>query len=210
LGLTLTVVACGNTTDNSGKLGGASGSGGVAAAGGSGAAGRDNHAAGSGGTASGEAGTKNSEAGAGGDAGANGAEAGAAGAPAAVVSCEPGGALFVAGNYANAAGDELLLRSTPSAATLALVPKAPAAPAKPPELFAVERVCAPGGALIVRDTSSRYRVDFSQVYDQILVCISSPVATLDLASNLPPADLAHASDTGCAGKPFSVYTAEGL
>ena len=127
-----------------------------------------------------------------------------------VRACEPGGKLFVVGNYVNRSGAELLLRATASAATLAFVPQAPASPTKPPQLFAVERVCAGAASLVVRDASSRYRLDFSQSGNQFSLCLSSPVATLDLAANLPPADFTHASDTGCAGKPFSVYSAEAL
>ncbi len=212
LGLTLSAVACGKTEDDSSALATA-GVGGTAAQGGAAGSGGGAHSGSGGRAGHGLAGASNDAAGAGGDtseAGAGGTdEAGAAGAPG-QGACEPGGSVFVVGNYVNATGDELLLRATPTASTFALVPRAPAVPAKPPRLFAVDRFCAAGGALIAHDGSSYYRADFSQNGGTIELCISAPVATLDAASSLPKADSTHASDTGCAGKPFASYTTEAL
>ncbi len=169
----------------------------------------------SGASVAGSAGSVADDAGAGGaltsEAGAAGAgEAGAAGEPGQVPSCTAGGALFVVGNYADASGNRLLLRTAAKAATFALVPAGVATPAQPPQLYLVERVCAPGGALIAKDESSSYRVDFTQTGSRFSVCLSAPVATLAAALVLPPGDPSHAADTGCAGKPFTVYTAEAL
>jgi hypothetical protein len=210
--LVLAATACGKTDKDAGTPASAgAGAGGAAPhAGASGVAGGSTRPSGG---AGGAAGAPIAEAGAGGTAeggAADTGEAGAAGAAAEPVVCQPGGTLFVVGNYVNAAGDELFLRSTASAATLAVVPKAPAAPAQPPQLFAVERVCAPGGALVARDATSRYRVDFAQSGSQFAFCMSPPVPTLDAAANLPPADVTHAADTGCSGQPFKAYTAEAL
>ncbi|MES1173146.1 MAG: hypothetical protein ABUL62_02365 [Myxococcales bacterium] len=163
--------------------------------------------------AGGSADSGGSEAGAGGvtpgDAGAGGdSDAGAAGQPGQATSCETGGALFLAGNYVDTAFNRLLLRSAAKAPTFALVPSGAANPSRPPQLFAVERLCAPGGALIATDESSSYRVDFTQSGLKFAVCISAPVPTLAAALALPAADSSRLSDTGCAGKPFTVYTAE--
>ena len=144
-------------------------------------------------------------------AGAAGSDAGAAGTtgddgPA----CATGGALFVVGNYENSEGDELLLRSTATAATLALVPHEARSSAAVPQLFLVEQTCAPGNALIVRDESAYYRLDFWQIGQRFALCTSAPVATLLAARELAPANVSHAATTGCAGKPFSTFDAEAL
>ncbi len=131
----------------------------------------------------------------------NPSEAGAAGTAGERIACEAGGVLFVVGNYRNAAGDQLLLRSTATASTLALVSHGAARPSVPPQLFLVERSCAPGGALLVRDESAHYRLDFRQAGGRFALCASVPVATLEAAARLTP---------GCAGKPFSMYDAEAL
>ena len=223
----LLVVAC---DDNDALRGSVSGgdagasAGGVANAGGGVAsAGAPTHAGASGASLAGTGGSAAGEAGAGGasspDAGAGGeseagagdeSEGGASGEPSQDEHCESGGALFLAGNYVDTAGNRLLLRSAPKAATFAIVPSGAASPAKLPQLFQVDRLCAPGGALIAKDGSSSYRVDFVQTGLRFAVCISTAVATPDAASALPPADSSHSSDTGCSGKPFTVYTAEAL
>ena len=158
--------------------------------------------AGSGGATAGDAGI-------GGDGGASG-DGGAAGETNHTLNCATGGALFVVGNYSDAAGNRFVLRTAAKAATFALIPAGVADPAQPPRLFLVDRLCAPGGALIARDESSSYRVDFLQTGSTLAVCLSAPVATLDAALALPPADSAHAANTGCAGKPFTSYTTEAL
>ncbi len=127
-------------------------------------------------------------------------EAAAAGTGSERVACTAGDAPFVVGNYQNVAGDQLLLRSTATASTLALVSQGAARPSAPPQLFLVERSCAPGGALLVRDQSAHYRLDFRQTGGRLALCSSAPVATLDAAARLTP---------GCASKPFSMYDAVG-
>ena len=188
---------------------GAAGAGGVAGAGAPGHAGASGAPiASAGGDALGEAGAGGAPTG---DAGASGeSEAGAAGEPGQVTNCAPGGDLFLAGNYVDTAGNRLLLRSAAKAATFAIVPAGAASPAKPPRLFAVERICAPGGALIAKDATSRYRVDFAQTGLKFAVCIAAPVSSLDAALGVAPANAAHVADNGCTGKPFTVYTAEVL
>jgi hypothetical protein len=182
------------------------------------------HAGASGEAVAGASGSAAGEAAAGGaasDAGAAGENAGAAGGSEAgaggaageggqVTNCEAGGGLFVVGNYIDAAGNRFLLRNAAKAATFAIVPAGAASPATPPRLFAVDRLCAPGGALIATDASSSYRVDFRQAGSQLAVCISAPTPTLAAALALPPADSSRAADTGCAGKPFTDYSAEAL
>ena len=114
--------------------------------------------------------------------------------------------MFVVGNYEDTAGNQIILRAAPKAATFALVPAGVANPAKPPQLFLVNRVCAPGGALIASDGSSSYRLDFVQSGNQLAVCLSAAVSTVEAALALPPADAAHSTSTGCAGHAFTVYT----
>lgn len=185
-------------------------------------------AGGAGRNAAGSAGTVAGEAGAGGDSGAggesdapgpageagNGGDAGAAGeagaGPGLISNCSPGGAPLVVGNYVDAAGNQFLLRTAARSATFALVPAGPANPARLPRLFVIERVCSVGKALVASDESASYRLDFTQTGNQLAVCLSAPVATLDAAAALPRADATHAADTGCAGKPFTVFTAEAL
>jgi len=125
-------------------------------------------------------------------------------------NCTAGGALFVVGNYADSADNQLLLRTAPKAATFALVPPGVASPVHPPQLFLVNRVCAPGGALIASDGTANYRLDFIQSGSQLAVCSSAAVATLDAALALPPANLSLSASTGCSGQPFTVYTAGAL
>jgi hypothetical protein len=137
-----------------------------------------------------------------------GDDAGAAGAWTRALGCEPGGMLFAAGNYSDKAGNELWLRETATARALALIPSGVASPAKPPQLFALERVCLSGAALIVRDATSAYRVDFSQASSELSVCFSAATATVESAIALPTADLNPAADTGCWGKPFTVFAKE--
>ena len=184
----------GNAGGVAGSAGsGLAGSGGVAGSAGSGGI------AGSGGVAgSGVAGS----AGSGGIAGSGGSGP--------TTNCVAGGALFVVGNYADATGNQLMLRAAPKAATFALVPAGGAEPSKPPQLFLVNRLCAPGGALIASDGSSNYRVDFVQSGSQLAVCLSAPVPTLDAALALPAADTSHSTSTGCAGHPFASYTTGAL
>ena len=135
--------------------------------------------------------------------------AGAAGMDDSVsVGCRAGGPSFVVGNYDNAQGDQLLLRASATAETLALVPHGVASAATRPQLFLVERSCVPGGVLIVRDENAHYRLDFSRTGGHFGLCFSIPVASLEDAAALPAADLAHAQTTGCAGKPFSLFDAE--
>ena len=146
-----------------------------------------------------------------GDAGAGGdGDAGAAGEPGQVTNCVAGGAQFVVGNYADTAGNKFILRTSAKAATFALIPAGAANPAKPPRLFLVDRICAPGGALIAKDESSSYRLDFRQTGSQLAVCLSAAAPTLGAALALPAADGARAADTGCSGKPFAFYTTEAL
>lgn len=145
-----------------------------------------------------------------GDAVAGDGGAGAGGGSAQATSCAAGGTPFVVGNYVDRAGNQLVLRTAAKATTFALLSAGAANPALPPRLFLVERVCAPGGALIAKDESSAYRVDFLQAGSQFALCLSAAVSTLDAALALPAANVAHAADTGCAGKPFTVYTAEAL
>jgi len=73
-------------------------------------------------------------------------------------------------------------------------------------LWLVERACADGDALILRDASSSLRLDFLVKGSALLVCFSAAVPTLEAAYALPPADRLHAADTGCAGKPFLALT----
>jgi len=178
-------------------------------------------AGGAGRNTEGSAGTLVSESGAGGDSGVGGesgaagdagaaGEAGAGPGPGTVSNCPPGGAPLVVGNYVDAGGNQFLLRAAAKAATFALVPAGAANPAKLPRLFVINRVCSAGKALIASDESASYRLDFTQMGNQLSVCLSAPVTTLDTAVALPSADVTHAADTGCAGKPFSVYTAEAL
>ena len=216
----LALVLAAACNDNDALRGVVSGGGAGASAGGvanSGAAGDAGGAslAGTGGSAAGEsgAGASSADAGAGdaSDAGAGGeSDGGAGGAPGQAMNCESGGALFLAGNYVDPAGNRFLLRSAAKAATLAIVPAGSASPAKLPQLYEVDRLCAAGGALIAKDASASYRVDFVQTGLKFAVCISAPVATLAAALALPPAVVSHLVDSGCAGKPFSVYTAEAL
>ena len=153
-------------------------------------------------------------AGSGGSAGLAGSDGGAgragSGAGGATSNCAAGGALFVVGNYADAAGNEIILRSGAKAATIALVPAGAATPSKPPQLFLVDRVCKPGGALIANDGSSRYRLDLEQSGSQLAVCWSAAVTTLDAALALPPADASLYASSGCSGQPFTIYTAAAL
>ena len=153
----------------------------------------------------GSAGVASGDAGAGGDGVGN---AGAAGEPGQASNCRPGGAPLVVGNYQDAAGNQLLLRTAAKAATLALLPAGAENPAQPPRLFVVNRVCSSGQALLASDESSIYRVDYVQTGAQLAVCWSVPVANLEAALALNPADGAHSADNGCAGQPFAAYTAE--
>lgn len=206
LALALCATACNDSDATSGGHAGSPASVGTpASAGASGSAETD---AGAGGTA-GAAGQSalGGEAGQAGEAGEAG-QGGDAGAPSAVSRCEAGGTLFVAGNYGDAKRS-LLLRTTATAATLALLPKGAASSANLPQLFLVERSCAPGGALIARDESTHYRVDFDQSENRLSICFL-PAATLQAALELEPADKAHAADRGCAGKPFQSFVQEAL
>ncbi|MET0794253.1 MAG: hypothetical protein ABW061_22210 [Polyangiaceae bacterium] len=210
--LLLAVAACGNTETSPLGTGGAAGSAGAAI----GSAGAHATAGAGNSPASSEAGAGGSDqdppvAAAGAAGSEDASEAGAAGVGGSEsAACAAGGALFVVGNYANAAGDQLLLRSTATAATLALVPHGEASPTALPQLFLVERTCAPRNALIVRDESAYYRLDFSQVGGHFAFCASASVATLDAAVLLTPADVSRATSTGCSGKPFSSFDAEAL
>ncbi|MEI9948808.1 MAG: hypothetical protein WDO74_07445 [Pseudomonadota bacterium] len=178
----------------------------VAVAGAGAIAGSSGAGAGSGGVA-GSAGS-DAVAGAGAIAGNAGSDAVAgAGGVGPTSTCAVGGALFVVGNYADTAGNQFILRAAPKAATFALIPTGAAHPTRPPQLFLVKRVCAPGGALIASDGSSNYRVDFMQTGSQLAICWSGSVATLEAALVLPPADGSHAASTGCAGHAFTVYSA---
>ena len=146
-----------------------------------------------------------------GSAGAIGVAGNSGGAGAgAVTNCEAGGPPFVVGNYVDPSGAQLILRTASKAATFALLPAGSADPTRPPQLFLVERVCAPGGALIARDQSANYRVDFLQAGSQFAICVSAAVPTLEAALALPAANPAHSADTGCAGHPFTIYSAEAL
>lgn len=173
--LALSLTAC---HDDDGVSSGRAGSPSVAGAAGA--------PAGSGGSAG-----STTEAGAGGvsnEAGAAGElnESGAGGEGGAlpISRCEAGGALFVAGNYADATRS-LLLRTTATAATLALVPKAAASSTTLPQLFLVERSCAPGGAVIARDESAHYRVEFQQSDSRLQICFAK-AATFEAALLLEP------------------------
>ncbi len=209
LALALPAAACGNVDDDS-SPGGAVGRAG-AGGGSAGSTGRAGSSGAAGDRAVSVAAGAGGQGGEGASAGATeseGGSAGAAGAPVVVASCAAGGPVFVVGNYANATGDELLLRASPSAATIAFVPKAPAVLAKPPQLFAVDRFCSSNGAFIATDGAAHYRVDFVQSGSQVALCMSAAASTVELAASLAPADLTHQSDTGCAGKPFRVFAAE--
>ncbi|MEO8902814.1 MAG: hypothetical protein ABI488_12305 [Polyangiaceae bacterium] len=200
--------AASNSPGSAGSAGSAdSNSAGSAGSDSAGSAGSDS--AGSAGSDSAGGADTAGQAGSGGTAGGN-AGAGAGGGSGQTTNCVAGGTPFVVGNYVDASGRQLLLRTAAKAATFALVPAGAANSALPPQLFLVERVCASGGALIAKDESSAYRVDFLQSGSQFAICLSAAVATLDAALVLAPANLAHAADTGCAGKPFTVYTAEAL
>jgi hypothetical protein len=171
---------------------------------GSGRAGSPN-VAGAAGASAGSTGAT-SEAGAGGvsnEAGAAGdlTEGGAAGEGGAlpISRCEAGGALFVAGNYADATRS-LLLRTTATAATLALVPKAAVSSTSVPQLFLVERSCTPGGAVIARDESAHYRVEFQQSESRLQICFAK-AATLEAALLLEP---------GCGANAVLSLTQEAL
>ncbi len=209
LGAMLTTAACGKSESD----GGSAGSGGAIDPNG-GAAGHTARAGAAGAhsppTEGGAAGDEG-EAGEGGasatDSGGASADAGAAGA-ASAATCDPGGTLFDAGNYRDAAGNALWLRKTQTSITLARVPSGAATPSKRPTLWLVDRACAQGDALILRDASSSVRLDFVAKGSALSVCFSAAVATPDAAYALPPADRAHAADTGCAGKPFLALTAE--
>lgn len=122
-------------------------------------------------------------------------------------NCTAGGALFVLGNYADSGGNQVILRAAPKATTFALVPAGAATRTHPPQLFLVNRVCAPGGALIASDGSSNYRLDFIQSGNQLATCLSAAAATLDAALALPPANPSLSASTGCSGQPFTDYSA---
>ncbi len=126
-------------------------------------------AAGSGGTNTGDAGSGSAS---GGDAGASGdGPAGAAGESGQTMNCTEGGAEFIVGNYEDAAGDHFLLRTAAKATTFAAIPAGAATPAKPPRLFLVERFCMAGGALLAKDETSHYRLDFLQLGNQLSLCL---------------------------------------
>jgi hypothetical protein len=111
----------------------------------------------------------------------------------------------VAGNYLDLAGNDFLLRTTATAATLARVPKGAADPGKLPQLFLVERSCAPGGAVIVQGETEHYRLDFVQNGAELAVCFSA-APTLQAALELAPAAVSRSADTGCLGKPFETFS----
>ena len=191
--------------------GGSGGAGNVASHAGAGGAAVAGAAGSIGSGDAGSAGVTSGDAGAGGDgAGAGAGDAGAPGEPGQASNCRPGGAPLVVGNYQDAAGNQLLLRTAAKAATLALLPAGAENPAQPPRLFVVNRVCSSGQALLASDESSSYRVDYVQTGAQLAVCWSVPVASLEAALALNPADAAHSAGTGCAGQPFAAYTAEVL
>ncbi len=226
VGCLVSLEACGNTID-SGNAGGAPGAGAEAGdsaadAGGAGASGAQHTSVtGAAGSAAegGSAGMNDAD-----DAGAAGTPAlggtggvggtsgggtgGTAGAPPQTGACLPGGTLFAVGNYVDGSGNELWLRSNAKATTLALITHGPAKPAKPPQIWLIERVCSSGSALIAKDPSSAYRVDFSFLGSTLAVCTSVAAASVDAALALAPADFGHALDTGCLGKPFSVFLPE--
>jgi len=200
--LVLAVGACGNTSDDPGTAAGA----GTAGSPVTGDAGGTAGAAGAAGAAG------DSETGSGGVAGEADAagSSGSAGAPVQALTCEPGGTLFTAGKYSDANGNELWLRQGAQASTLALIPSGPANADKLPQLFVVDRVCTTGTALIAKDPSSAFRLDFSLAGTELAVCVSTTVASVDAALLLPAADISHASDTGCQGKPFELFTTEAV
>jgi hypothetical protein len=127
-----------------------------------------------------------------------GDDAGAGGESGQALGCEPGGALFAAGNYSDRAGNELWLRETATATTLALIPSGVARPAMPPRLFRVERVCASGAELIAQDEIWSYRVDFLQSGGELSLCFSPAAATVESAIGR----------AGCVRKSFTVFTKE--
>jgi len=184
-----------------GDVGGAAGFGGSTE---SGSGGRG----GSGGT-SGSAGSAGS-AGSGGLAGSSGSggasSSAGSGGSGPSSNCAVGGALFAEGTYADANGNQFILKIAQKATTFALVPAGVANSTQPPQLFRVDRVCAPSGALIANDASSSYRVDFIQTGSQLAVCLSPPAPSLDAALVVPPADTAHVTDTGCSGQAFKIYS----
>ncbi len=221
VGALLSVGACGNTNDSSDVGGAGAGTSAGASAG-------EAHSAGAGGapvtSSAGRAGAADevagaADAGASADAGAAGVPAGgggtsgsgtggSAGAPTQSVTCTAGGSLFATGNYADAQGNELWLRTNAHASTLAWIAQGPAKVANPPQILVVERVCAAGGALLAKAASAVYRIDFSFAGNQLALCKSAAVPSLEAALALPPADWAHAADTGCSGQPFSVFVTQ--
>jgi len=180
----------------------------VAGAGGVNSAGEADSGGANGGNAGAGAGGVAGNSGSAGAFGVAGNGGGAGAGP--VTNCVAGGTPFVVGNYVDSAGAQLILRTAAKAATFALVPAGSADPTRPPQLFLVERVCVPGGALIARDQSASYRVDFLQAGSQFAICVSAAVPTLEAALALPAANPAHSADTGCAGHPFTIYSAEAL
>ena len=198
LALLVGVAACGNTEKDSpavGSSGGTAGAAGSAAKAGSAGRAPSNEG--------GAAGDVDASAGAAGEETAG--AAGEGGAPSAAFTCLPGGTSFVAGNYTDHAGTDLLLRVNSQVATLAIVATGVANPGKPPHLYLVERACAPGAAAVLRDENSYFRLDYAQMGAGLALCLS-PAPTLKDALQLAPADVSHAVDTGCAGKPFQFFT----
>jgi hypothetical protein len=213
----LTVSACGsdNPVTAAGGAGGGGEGGATHASGGTGGK-RSNGDAGAAGSTltAGAAGTAgvDSEAGAGGVVGEGGVagRSGSGGAPVQPSACEPGGTLFSAGNYSDSSGNELWLRQGAKARTLALLASGAANADKLPQLFVVDRVCVASTALIARDPSSAFRLDFSLEGNELSVCMSAPMASVEAALLLPAADIAHLGDTGCLGKPFHVFATEAV
>jgi hypothetical protein len=196
LALLIGVAACGNTGKDSPAVSASGGTADVAVGGAkAGSAGRAPSNEG------GAAGDVDASAGAAGEAGA----AGAGSAPSEAFTCLPGGTSFVAGNYTDHMGTDLLLRVNSKLATLAIVATGVANPGKPPHLYLVERACAPGAAAVLRDETGYFRLDYRQLGSGLALCLA-PAPTLKDALWLAPADVSHAADAGCAGKPFQFFT----
>ncbi len=152
---------------------------------------------------------------AGGEAGqggsvAPGGSAGAGGAPESD-GCVAPIALEILGDYQEPNGDDLWLRDSGRAVTLARVPAGKPVVGKGPSLWQVVESCPTASMVVLKNESGAFlRLDYVRGNGSLTACFSASTTTsAELARALPAAGRSNTIDAGCNGAPWLRVTKGG-